>query len=135
MLQLLYQDISLLVQDAEEIRSKLLCLKGQLPMEVEAAIYPTVYIESHQVRVLEAKQRISDSASQVELITKRDASQSQTMEVRARIEVLENSRPIIMVEIDRLKAQRSQLNYEGASRSYHFPAGGGEQAGEAAMQY
>ena len=69
MLQLLHQDINLIVQDAEGIRNKLLHLKGQLPTELEAAIYPAAYFESHQVKVLQAKQRISECASQDDLIT------------------------------------------------------------------
>jgi len=62
-LQLLNQDISLLVQDAKGIRSKLLHLKRQQQTEVEATIYPAAYIEIHQVKVLQAKHRISERAS------------------------------------------------------------------------
>jgi hypothetical protein len=54
-LQLLNQDISLLVQDAEGIRGIFRHLKGQLPANVEVALLPAAFIEGHQFKVLQAK--------------------------------------------------------------------------------
>jgi hypothetical protein len=62
-LQLLNQDIGLLVQHAEGIRGIFLHLKGQMPANVEAAVLPAAFIEGHQFKVLQAKQRLSDHAS------------------------------------------------------------------------
>ncbi|RLM79745.1 hypothetical protein C2845_PM12G14810 [Panicum miliaceum] len=54
-LQLLNQDISLLVQDAEGIRGIFCHLKGQLPADVEVALLPAAFIEGHPFKVLQAK--------------------------------------------------------------------------------
>ncbi|PUZ67176.1 hypothetical protein GQ55_3G412000 [Panicum hallii var. hallii] len=59
-LQLLNQDIGLLVQHAEGIRGIFCHLKGQLPANAEAALLPAAFIEGHQFKVLQAKQRLSD---------------------------------------------------------------------------
>jgi len=54
-LQLLDQDISQLVQDAEPIRALLKSLKGQLPELIEEALIPAAFIESCQVQVLRSQ--------------------------------------------------------------------------------
>ena len=54
-LQLLNQDISQLVQDAEPIRAILKSLKGQLPEPIEEALIPAAFIEVTKYKSLEHK--------------------------------------------------------------------------------
>lgn len=107
-LQLLNQYISSLVQDAEGIRRILRLLKGQLPADVESFLLPVAFIEGHQYEVLEAQQCLADKASQAQLIHQKEVSQFKENDIKARVELLENSRPTIASEIDRLKAQRAK---------------------------
>jgi hypothetical protein len=111
-LQLLNQDIGSLVQDAEGIRRAFRLLKGQLPTNVESALLPAAFIEGRQFRVLQAKQRLSSRANQAKLIVQREASRSRANDIKIRAEVLENSRPIIVNEIDRLKSRRAAFMKE-----------------------
>jgi hypothetical protein len=55
MLQLLDQDISILVQDVETIRSILHDVKNSLTPKLASSLTPAAYIEGHQPQVLEAK--------------------------------------------------------------------------------
>ena len=71
-MQLLNQDIGRLVQDAEPIRIILKSLRGTLPESLEEAMYPTAYIESHQISVLKAQKRLSDRLHQEQTIKQRD---------------------------------------------------------------
>jgi hypothetical protein len=75
-------------------------------------LLPAAFIEGHQFKVLQAKQRLSDRASQAELVVQKEDSRSRANDIKARVEVLENSRPIIVGEIDRLKARRPVLMKE-----------------------
>lgn len=84
-------------------------MKGQLPTDVEATLLPDALIEGHQFKVLQAKQCLSNHAHQAELITQKEASHSQANHIKTRAEVLENSQPIIVSEIDQLKASRAVL--------------------------
>ncbi|RLM58016.1 hypothetical protein C2845_PM18G04450 [Panicum miliaceum] len=111
-LQLLYQDIGSLVQDAEGVRGVFRLLKGQLPADVEATLLPVAFIEGYQLKVLQAMQRLFDRATQAEQITQKEASRSRANDIKAWIELLENSRPTIVGEIDRLKARRAVLRKE-----------------------
>lgn len=98
-LQLLNQDIGSLVEDAEGIREAFRHLKGQLLADVEVALLSAAFIEGYQFNVLQAKQRLSNRASQAELITQREASWSQANDIKDRIELLENSRPTIGMKL------------------------------------
>jgi hypothetical protein len=108
----LKQDIGLPVQDAGGMREGFRHLKGQLPADVEAALLPAASIEGYQFKVLQAKKRLNDRASQAELATQKEVSRSHANDIKARVEVLENSQPIIVGEIDWLKARRAALMKE-----------------------
>ena len=71
---LLNQDISLLVQNAEEVRKIFQDQKGQLPADVADALLPAAFIECHQFKVLRAKQRLADRASQADLLIQKETS-------------------------------------------------------------
>jgi len=77
----LNQDIGLLVQDVEGVRKIFQDLKGQLPADVEATLLPAAFIEGHQHKVLQAKQRLSDRASQASRTSQREASQSKMIDI------------------------------------------------------
>jgi chromosome segregation ATPase len=49
---------------------------------------------------------------QAELITQKEASRTRANDIKARVETLENSHPILASEIDRLKARRVALRKE-----------------------
>jgi chromosome segregation ATPase len=90
-----------------------------LPADVEDALLLVAFIEGHQFKVFRAKQHLSDCASQVELITQKEASRSQkeasrsrANDIKARVETLENFCSIIVSEIDLLKARRAELRKE-----------------------
>jgi chromosome segregation ATPase len=83
-----------------------------LPADVEAALLPAAFIEGYQFKVLQAKQCLSSHASLAELITQKEASQSRANDIKAKVEALENSCPIIVSEIDWLKARRVELRKE-----------------------
>lgn len=72
---------------------------------------PVTYIEGHQWKVLHAKQRLSDRTLQANLVAQREASRSQAIDVKARIET-EKSLPTIVAEINRLKSKRADLMKE-----------------------
>lgn len=90
-LQLLNQDIGLLVQDAKGAKSIFYYLKGQLPADVESALLPAAFVEGHQSKILQAQQRLSEWSSQLELITQREIIRSETINTKARADVLESS--------------------------------------------
>ena len=71
-MQLLNQDISRLVQDAEPIRIILKSLRGTLPESLDEALHPATYIESHQISILKAQKRLSDRLHQEQTIKQRD---------------------------------------------------------------
>ena len=71
-------------------------------------------MECHQAKVLQAKRRLSECASQAELIAQRESSYSRSRanDIKARVEILQKSRHIIVGEIAPLKARRAQLMKE-----------------------
>ena len=87
-LQLLNQDISQLVQDAEPIRALLKSLKGQLPEPIEEALIPAAFIESRQVQVLIAQKWLADRLQQEQAIKRRDDLKSLVDSTRAKINSL-----------------------------------------------
>jgi hypothetical protein len=58
--ELLNQNVIDLIQDAALIREAVESLQGQLPQEVEEALFPAAYIEVHRPRVLKAKQQLEN---------------------------------------------------------------------------
>ena len=48
--------------------------KGQLPADVADALLPAAFIECHQLKVLRAKQRLADRASQADLLIQKETS-------------------------------------------------------------
>uniref|UniRef100_J3LQ91 DUF1409 domain-containing protein n=1 Tax=Oryza brachyantha TaxID=4533 RepID=J3LQ91_ORYBR len=56
--------IDTLINDVGPIRCRIEEIQDQLPNDLVDSIAPTGYIESHQIPVLQAQQRISDHASQ-----------------------------------------------------------------------
>ena len=91
-LQLLNQDISQLVQDAEPIRIILKSLKGDLPEFLEEALHPAAYIESHQISVLKAQKRLSDRLHQEQMIKQRDDLKNLVETTRGKIASLTQSK-------------------------------------------
>jgi hypothetical protein len=59
-----------------------------------------------------AQQRLSYRAMQEQLIHQKETNRSRAKDIRARVEILENSRPTIVGEINRLKARRAMLRKE-----------------------
>ncbi|RLM74974.1 hypothetical protein C2845_PM15G05920, partial [Panicum miliaceum] len=108
-LQLLNQDISVLIQGAKGIRRTLNLLKGQLPADIESAIIVAAFIEGHRCEVLNAQQRLADRALQSQFSQQKEANRSKENDIRAKVELLENSRPTIVKEINWLKAQKEKL--------------------------
>ena len=89
---MLNQDIGQLVQDAEPIRTILRSLKGILPESLEDALHPAAYIESHQILVLKAQNRLSDRLHQEQTIKQRDDMKSLVDATRGKIVSLTQSK-------------------------------------------
>ncbi|RLN35172.1 hypothetical protein C2845_PM03G32960 [Panicum miliaceum] len=96
-------------QADEGIRRTVNLLKGQLPADVESAIILVAFIEGHQCKAFDAQQRLADRALQAQLSQHKEANQSKANDIKIKVELLRNSRPIIIKEIDRLKTQREKL--------------------------
>ncbi|RLN22899.1 hypothetical protein C2845_PM07G09590 [Panicum miliaceum] len=108
-LQQLNQDIGVLIQDAEGIRRTLNILKGQLPTDIESINIPTTFIEGLRCEVLNAQQCLADRALQAQLLQLKEINRSKANDIRAKVELLENSRQTIVKEIDRRRAQKEKL--------------------------
>ena len=108
-LQLLNQDISQLVQDAEPIRALLKSLKGQLPEPIEEALIPAAFIESRQVQVLIAQKWLADRLQQEQAIKRRDDLKSLVDSTRAKIDSLTQSKAELEKTKSSLEARREIL--------------------------
>ncbi|CAL4992925.1 unnamed protein product [Urochloa decumbens] len=109
------KDIDTLVEDAERIRVLYRQIKGQLPTEVETLLIPLAYIESHQPQLLQARAHLDDRTHQEELSLVKTASKSRADALNSEIGKLEDSRPSILAEIDRLKAHKIELEKQVAA--------------------
>ena len=105
-LQLLNQDISQLVQDAEPIRAILKSLKGQLPEPIEEALIPAAFIESRQVQVLRAQKRLANRLQQEQAIKRRDDIKSLVDSTWAKIDSLTQSKAELEKIESSLEARR-----------------------------
>jgi len=99
-LQLLRQDISQHVQDAEPIRAILKSLRGQFSKPIEEVLIPAAFIESRQVQVLRAQKRLADRLQQEQSAKKRDDLKSLVDSTQAKIDSLTQSK----VELEKTKS-------------------------------
>jgi chromosome segregation ATPase len=111
-LSLLNQDIGLLVQDAEPIRTIFKKIQGQLPRDLKAKMLQVVYIENRQVVVQEAQDRLGERRRQEQITQEREKLDHSMADLDNRIEFLSSSRPDIVGGIDRLKKRRAELMKE-----------------------
>ena len=109
MLLLLDQDISQLVQEAEPIREIYKQIRGQLPAEVKGKLHPVTYIESYQRCVEHAQNRLEERICQGRFAQKRQTLDSQVADQDSMIQVLSNSCPEIIANVDRMKRRRVDL--------------------------
>ncbi|RLN27977.1 hypothetical protein C2845_PM05G20280 [Panicum miliaceum] len=91
------------------MRKTLYLLKGQLPADVESAITTAAFIEGHRCEFLNAQQRLADCSIQAQLLQQKEINCSKANDIRAKVDLVENSRPSIVNEIDRLRAQKYKL--------------------------
>ena len=105
-LQLLNQDISQLVQDAEPIRIILKSLKDRLPEPNKEALIPVAFIESRQVQVLRAQKRLADRLQQEQAIKRRDDLKSLVDSTQAKIDSLTQSKAELEKIESSLEARR-----------------------------
>ena len=103
------QELSQLVQDAEPIRAIFKSLKGQLPIEVEKALAPVAFFEGQQYQFLEATQRISARAIQEQQAKEAEEHADRAKDIHRQIKMLDEARPLIETEINRLEAKRADL--------------------------
>jgi len=108
-LDYLQQDILLLVKDAEPIRNPFKHMRDRLPDEVIEALVPMAYIESREIQVTRAKERLDNRSKQANLEAQRDHHKVEVENIKGRINTLNNSRPLIIAEIDRMKTRRAEL--------------------------
>ena len=73
---------------------------------------PAAFIESMRIPVFRALRHMADHAKLAKTREEEDAYKSQAQEVHQRIHFLEDSRPGIIGEIDRLKRRRAELAKE-----------------------
>ena len=106
---MLQQDIGLLVQDAEGIRSIYKQVKDQIPSEAEASLQEIAFIEHRQRQVLQAQKRLSDRANQADISAKRDQLKQAADGARHKTEEITSSQSAIADEIDQLKAKQADL--------------------------
>ncbi|RLN17759.1 hypothetical protein C2845_PM02G19100 [Panicum miliaceum] len=112
MLTLLDQNIEQLVQDAGPIQDLFLKIRGHLPETAIEALVPVAYIESQQLEVLKAKQRLADQSRQEQMAKDKESHVARVEDLRRRIDTLCRSHPTIVGEIDRLKARKAELMKE-----------------------
>nr|TKW21227.1 hypothetical protein SEVIR_4G174000v2 [Setaria viridis] len=109
---LLQGDIGRLVEDASPIRQLFSDVSGRVPEEAEEALAPPAFIESMRIPVFRALRHMADRAKLAKTREDENAFKRQAQEANRRIHVLEDSRPAIISEIDRLKRRRAELAKE-----------------------
>ncbi|XP_072151288.1 uncharacterized protein [Setaria viridis] len=109
---LLQGDIGRLVEDASPIRQLFGDVSGQVPEEAEEALAPATFIESMRIPVFRALRHMADRAKLAKTREEEDVFKRQAQEAHRRIHFLEDSRPGIIGEIDRLKRRRAELAKE-----------------------
>ena len=106
---MLNRDIGQLVQDVELIRTILRSLKGTLPESLEEALHPAAYIESHQISVLKAQERLSDRLYPEQTIKQRDDLKNLVDTTRGKIASLTQSKASMEQSKRDLEAKRGHL--------------------------
>ena len=91
------------------IRTILRSLKGTLPESLEEALHPTSYIESHQISVLKAQERLSDRLYQEQTIKQRDDLKNLVDTTRGKIASLTQSKAAMEQSKRDLEAKRDRL--------------------------
>jgi hypothetical protein len=66
-LNLLQQDTAQLVDDSDLIKPIVKTIRGQLPANIEEALFPAAHLESRQLQYQRAAQCIADRAAQAQL--------------------------------------------------------------------
>ena len=101
-----------MVEDASPIRQLFSDVSGRVPEEAEEALAPAAFIESMRIPVFRALRHMADRAKLAKIREDENAFKHQSQEANRRIHVLEDSRPAIISEIDRLKRRRADLAKE-----------------------
>ena len=109
---LLEQDLDILLRNAEPIRKIFNDLRSHFPPETHADIVPAAYIEGHQIRFEQAKLRLADWASKQNIQKEVDIKKAAVEETKNRIAFLEESRPSMVANVDRLRTRRAELAKE-----------------------
>ncbi|XP_072150518.1 uncharacterized protein [Setaria viridis] len=109
---LLQGDIGRLVEDTSPIRQLFGDVSGRVPEEAEEALALAAFIESMRIPVFRALRHMADRAKLAKTCEEEDAFKHQAQEAHRRIHFLEDSRPGIIGEIDRLKRRRAELAKE-----------------------
>jgi hypothetical protein len=66
-LNLLQQDTAQLVDDSDPAKAIFKTIRGQVPADVEEALFLAAHLESRQLQYQRATQRIADRAAQAQL--------------------------------------------------------------------
>jgi hypothetical protein len=64
---LLQQDIAQLVDDSDPAKAIFKTIHGQVPVDIEEALFPAAHLESRQLQYQRAAQRIANRATQAQL--------------------------------------------------------------------
>jgi uncharacterized coiled-coil DUF342 family protein len=67
LLNLLQQDTTQLIDDSDPAKVIFKTIRGQVPTDVEEALFPAAHLESRQLQYQRAAQRIADRAAQAQL--------------------------------------------------------------------
>jgi chromosome segregation ATPase len=67
LLNLLQQDTAQLVDDSDPAKAIFKTIRGQVPVDVEEALFPAAHLESRQLQYQRVVQRVADRAAQAQL--------------------------------------------------------------------
>lgn len=108
MLGYLEKDVVDLVRDAEPIRSAFRAIKDQLSPELFSALSLVAYIEGHESKIVEAKNRLADRLTYQQLAEQKNFKKQEVIELRQKLEDLKKTPTQIDETINRLKVEESR---------------------------